>query len=230
MLGSIFRHGNLFYVHVRLCEQHADVHDVKPITMAVVADQKQRHALLWSARLGGLSVDDAQRLASSVKGLAHGIDEEGCATIGECGIDARAIDHCELRTMTRMRTPSLPLSSPADKVADKPGDRMVLDGWPMTHAPQVGSGNTYLMLNADDATGLGIISSTKLHRAPEWILFIQRSQAAQKMLNRDVELLAVRTDNAGEFRNVEGFADALVKTTGAVHETTPSRHHHAVGK
>ena len=50
------------------------------------------------------------------------------------------------------------------------------------------------------------------------------------MINRDVELLAVRTDNAGEFRNVEGFADALVKTTGAVHETTPSRHHHAVGK
>ena len=44
-----------------------------------------------------------------------------------------------------------------------------------------------------------------------------------------MKILACRTDNAGEFKNVKGWDAALVES-GRKPEHSPSRHHHAVGK
>ena len=195
--AEIYRHNALFYVHALAegCDEAGNAPH-GPATLAIVTNRAERHALLWSARLGGLTTSQASELSSKVQGLSHGIDDVGAAALEKCELDARALDHCELHVATRMRTPSLPCSSTDDVRASEPGERLVLDGWPLGHVPQVGTGKDYLLMGADDYSGFGCVTPTKQHTAHEWILFTKCGQAKHTLLNRNAKMLAVRTDGA----------------------------------
>ena len=51
--APIYRHGDLFYVHAAIDTGDGEV------CMMVISDRRKRQALLWNARLGGISVDQA---------------------------------------------------------------------------------------------------------------------------------------------------------------------------
>ena len=59
----------------------------------------------------------------------------------------------------------------------EPGQRLIIDGWPMTHVPDIGSGHTYLCLGADEVSGKGSVMLTTKHTAQEWLLFVKTVQA-----------------------------------------------------
>ena len=67
--------------------------------MMVISDRRKRQALLWNARLGGISVDQAGMLHNVVEGLEHGINDQSAAAIETCELGKTAIDHCELREL-----------------------------------------------------------------------------------------------------------------------------------
>jgi len=210
--AHMYRHGQLFYVHAELNKQECHV---------VVADQAKRHALLWHSRFGGLDVDTARELHTMVNGIEHGIDDNAVEYVEKCRIDASAIDECEIQKLVRMRTPSQPGSTPAEKKAQKPAQRVILDGWPMAHAPSAVQHHTYLMLAADEFSGTGFLQSTIEHKAANWILYVQKLQATfQMMIDDQAKIQAVRVDNSGEFRNVEGWEQQLTRL-GIAHENSP---------
>lgn len=130
--APMYRHGNLFYVHAIRSRDNDGA-----VVMAVASNRSERKALLWNARLGGMNSGALRSLPNMVTGMNISLDDDGYEVIDECQIDAAAVDNCEIRAVTRMKTDASPGKLPEEKVAEKPGHRIIVDGWPMGECSQL---------------------------------------------------------------------------------------------
>eukprot|EP00966_Prymnesium_polylepis_P283280 6545649-Prymnesium_polylepis.2 len=152
MTAPMYRHGNLFYVHA-MC----DVREGSPVCMAVAAERGAKKALLWNARLGGMHSDALRAMPKLVNGMDTSIEDDGTEIVDTCKIDCTAVDHCQLRAVSRMKTDVHKGSLNEDKIASRNGERIIVDGWPMLHAPKIGTSENYLMLAVDEKSGMGFM-------------------------------------------------------------------------
>jgi hypothetical protein len=128
-----------------------------------------------------------------------------------------------------MRTQSLPGPSPDEKRADSPFQRIIVDGYSLP-VPQIHTHKDYVMLGVCEFSGIAMVALTIEHQAKDWLEFLGQCLAAAKLKlgARKVELLAVRSDNAGEFRSDE-WNSGIKELFTAMPEHSSSRHHHQVG-
>ena len=150
--------------------------------------RNDERALLWHARM----MHTPESFNMFVKhGRGHSIERTPTSAM------LRTIESCRVRAAALQRAAPHPKTAPEEVRADKPGARLVLDGFGPTPTKCFVTGHNYIMLGVCEYSSCPLAESTLEHTNVEWLAFLDAAIAWLALWHHKV--LVVRTDGAGEF-------------------------------